>query len=109
MLNFLRKIFGVDSLVQTQLTALQREVELLREFLELERAEKEQYKQLALQTVGLFKQVNESAAPASENPRPVTKARSWNKVRANLELAALEKSWKEKEKANAVGTGTDNI
>lgn len=97
MLNFLRKLLGMDTLIVVQISALQCEVELLREFLEQERAEKEEYKRLALSTVGLIKQVDSSSPEVQgKEPKPVTKARNWNKVRANLEMASLEASWKAK-------------
>jgi len=73
-------------------SALRREIDTLREWLEETKKERDYYKNLLLEKTGVIVPL-QVATESGEMPQPIGK-RNWNTVRHYLEIQSLEKYWK---------------
>ena len=75
-------------------SALRREIDTLREWLEETKKERDYYKNLLLEKTGVIVPL-QVATESGEVPQPVGK-KSWNTVKHDLEMQSLRKYWDSK-------------
>jgi hypothetical protein len=85
------------SILDARVSKLEDEIQILKDWLAEERAEKEEFKHLLFTQMGIVKEINNIP---KEMPKPIEAPKSWARRKAELEQAEKEKAWAAKSAEN---------